>query len=186
MNSKNIQITFLFLLVTVFSFAQQRYVTRDGRISFFSEAPLENIEAHNRQVTSLLDIEKNEVVASMFIKDFEFRKSLMQEHFNENYLESDKFPKATFQGVLKGQQPIDVTKNGTYQVEADGKLTVHGVTKAVKIAGTLEVKDNTVIVKGKFKIAIRDYNIDVPSIVVKNIAEIVEVTVDLKYSAQKI
>ena len=186
MSSKNLQITFLFLLVTVFSYAQQRYVTRDGRISFFSEAPLENIEAHNHQVTSLLDIEKNEVVASMFIKDFEFHKALMQEHFNENYLESDKFPKATFQGVLKGEHPIDVTKNGTYQVESDGKLILHGVTKAVKIAGTLEVKDNTVIVKAKFKIAIRDYNIDVPSIVVKNIAEIVEVTVDLKYSPQKI
>lgn len=186
MKSKNIQITVLFLLVTAFSFAQQRYITRDGHISFFSEAPLENIEAHNHQVISLLDIEKGEVVASMFIKAFEFDKSLMQEHFNENYLESDKFPKATFQGVFKAEHPIDVTNNGTYQVETDGKLTLHGVTKSVKVAGTLEVKDNTVLVKAKFKIAIRDYNIDVPSIVVKNIAEIVEVTLDLKYSPQKI
>ena len=186
MSSKNIRITLLFLLVTVFSFAQPRYVTRDGHISFFSEAPLENIEAHNHLVVSLLDIEKSEVVASLFIKDFKFDKSLMQEHFNENYLESDKFPKATFQGVLKGGHPIDVTKNGTYQVETDGKLTLHGVTKEIQLAGTLEVKDNTVYVKAKFKIAIRDYKIDVPTIVVKNIAEIVEVTVDLKYSPQKI
>ena len=186
MNPKNIQITFLFLLVTVFSFAQPRYVTRDGHISFFSEAPLENIEAHSHQVVSLLDIGKSEVVASLFIKDFKFDKSLMQEHFNENYLESDKFPKATFQGVFKGERPIDVTKNGTYQVRADGKLTLHGVTKEIPIAGTVEVKDNTVYVKAKFKIAIRDYKIDVPTIVIKNIAEIVEVTVDLKYSPQKI
>ena len=185
MNSKYINITLLLLLATTFSYAQ-RFVSKDGHASFFSEAPLENIEAHNHQVTSLLDLQKNEVVASMNMKSFEFDNSLMEEHFNENYLESEKYPKATFQGVFKSAAPIDAAKNGSYPVEADGKLTIHGVTQPVKLNGTLEVKDNIITVRGKFNIAIKDYKIDVPTLVVKNIAEVVEVTVDFKYSPQKI
>jgi YceI-like domain len=185
MNVRHIQITLLFLLASTFSHAQ-RYVSRDGHVSFFSEAPLENIEAHNHQVTSILDLEKNEVVASILMKFFKFDKSLMEEHFNENYLESEKFPKATFQGAFKSERPVDVTKNSSYPVEADGKLTLHGVTRPIKITGTMEVKDNTISIKAKFKITIEEYNIEIPTLVIKNIAEVVDVTIDFKYVPQKI
>lgn len=185
MNSKYITIALLLLLATTVSYAQ-RYASKDGHVSFFSEAPLENIEAHNHQVSSLLDLQKSEVVATMMMKAFEFDNSLMQEHFNENYLESEKYPKALFQGIIKSATVIDATKNGSYPVEADGKMTIHGVTQPVKLNGTLEVKDNTVTIKAKFDIAIKDYKIEIPTLVVKNVAEIVEVTVDFKYTPQKI
>jgi polyisoprenoid-binding protein YceI len=179
---------FLVLLFTLFCIsatAQSRYFTKEGRISFFSEAPLENIEAHNQQVTSILDFAKSEVAITLLMKSFKFEKSLMEEHFNENYIESSKYPKAIFTGSFKSESAIDANKNGVYPVTIDGSLTLHGVTQPIKTTGSIEVKNGSVVAKTKFKIAIKDYNIEVPKLVVKNIAEIVEVTAELPYTFQK-
>ncbi len=180
---KSIIILYL-LILSISASGQDKYITKQGRAHFFSEAPLENIEALNKEVTSLIDFSKNEVVVSIPIKSFKFDKSLMEEHFNENYLESAKFPKATFQGIFKSTSVIDRTKDGIYPVLVEGKLTLHGVTNAIKTQGSIEVKSGNVIAKTAFKISIKEYNIDVPKLVIKNIAEIVDVTVDLPYTIQ--
>lgn len=176
------------ILLAMYSFqaaAQNKYFTKNGHIQFFSEAPLENIEAHNHQVAGILDISKNELAVSLLIKAFKFDKSLMEEHFNENYLESDKFPKSVLVGSLKLKEVIDPNKNGIYPVTIDGKLTLHGVTKAVSITGTIEVQKGQLLAKAKFQISIKDYNIEIPTLVIKNIAEVVDVTVELPFTLEK-
>ncbi len=177
----------IFLLLTIFSIqgiAQERYISKNGHIQFFSEAPLENIEANNHNVASILDLSKNEVAISLFIKDFKFDRSLMEEHFNENYLESDKFPKAVFAGTIKAKEVFELSKDGSYPVTIDGKLTLHGVAKEIHTTGTIDVIKNQLIAKTKFKISIKDYNIEVPTLVIKNIAEVVDVTVELPFTIQ--
>jgi polyisoprenoid-binding protein YceI len=109
------------------------------------------------------------------IKGFEFDKKLMEEHFNEKYMESDKYPYATFSG--KVNETIDYTKNGTYKVTLTGKLDMHGVVKDRTIEGTVTIKDGEISFESKFIVALKDHNIEIPSIVAQNIAETVEVTI---------
>lgn len=175
----------ILIACSINTIAQNRYVTKSGHIQFFSEAPLENIDAHNRQVGGILDLTKKEVAVSLLIKAFKFDKSLMEEHFNENYLESDKYPKSTLVGTLQLKEALDPNKLGVYQVTIDGKLTLHGVTKAVTIPGTIEVQKDQLLAKAKFKISIKDYNVEIPTLVIKNIAEVVDVTVELPFTLEK-
>jgi polyisoprenoid-binding protein YceI len=107
-----------------------------------------------------------------------FAKSLMQEHFNEKYMESEKFPKATFQGKLTG---FDLTKSGSQEVRAQGKLTIHGVTRDIDVPGTIEVAGKKITMKSKFMVKVADYDITIPQLLFQNIAEQVEVTVDFTY-----
>lgn len=159
----------------------QKYMTRSGHVWFHSEAPLETIEAHNYQVTSIIDIASGEVVFSMLIKGFQFEKALMQEHFNEKYLHSDKYPKATYEGRITNISDLTLDKPGTYTVEMEGNLTIHGETKAVKTTATLENKDGKLLGNAKFPVAVKDYKVEIPSMVARNIAEVVDVTVDVAY-----
>jgi polyisoprenoid-binding protein YceI len=117
----------------------------------------------------------------MAIKDFVFEKSLMQEHFNENYMESEKFPKSTFKGKITNLSEVKFDANGKYNTTIEGELLIHGVTKTVKVTGTMEVKDGKIIAKAKFPIRVKDYNVEIPKLVFQNIAEVVDVTVDLTY-----
>ena len=175
---KKIFLTLLLFAPVVLN-AQQRYIARNGHISFFSHAPIEDIEANNNAVSSVLS--NGGMAFEAPIKSFEFKKELMQEHFNENYLESDKFPKATFKGTIIDFNKIDLKKNGVYPVAVDGNMTIHGVTNKVKIKGTLTVKDNTIRAQSSFPISIKDYNISIPTLVIEKIAEVVQVTVDITY-----
>jgi len=129
-------------------------------------------------VTSIFDIVNGEVAYLMSIKDFQFPNKLMQVHFNEKYLESEKFPKSSFQGKITG---LDIAATGKQEVKATGKLTIHGVTKSIEAPGTVEVNGNRMTVKSKFIVKLVDYNIKVPQIVWQNIAQQVEVTLDLVY-----
>jgi polyisoprenoid-binding protein YceI len=156
-------------------------MTKTGYTKFFSSAPLEDIEAHNHQVQSIIDLASQEVVVSIPIRGFEFEKSLMQEHFNENYLESDKFPKASFQGVFTSKKPISLDQDGSYEVEVKGNLTIHGVTKPYTAKGIIAIENRQVSAATKFDVRVADHNIEIPKLVFKNIAEVVEVTVELKY-----
>lgn len=162
--------------------AQGKFITKNGHISFYSEAPLENIEAHNHEVLSIIDMEAKQVAVSMLMKAFAFEKSLMQEHFNENYVESDKFPKATFKGTFTAAESVDMSKDGVYAVEVSGDLTIHGITKPVTTQGTMEVKEGQVITKTVFKVALKDYDIEIPKVVVDNIAGEIEITVELQHA----
>lgn len=169
----------LSLLLVAISLTAQNYVTRTGYIRFYSEAPLENIEAINRQVNSALNISNGEFVFRVLMKSFNFEKALMQEHFNENYVESHKYPNASFQGKIVNLNEIDFSKPGVYNTVVEGDLTIKDATKKVKHSGTMEVKKDEVIGKSVFTIKLVDYNIAIPSAVSRNISPEIEITVEV-------
>lgn len=168
----------IIILTTTGTMMAQKYLTKNGTIRFYSDTPMEKIEANNKQVKIALDISTGDFVFQVLMKSFEFEKALMQEHFNENYVESDKFPNATFLGKINNLKEIDVTKNGTYQANVEGKLTIHGVTKVIKEKGTFEISGDKITAKSKFNILLSDYNITVPGAVVNNISKSIEITVN--------
>ncbi|MBS1743823.1 MAG: YceI family protein [Bacteroidetes bacterium] len=170
-------IVFLFTCISV---TAQKSYTKNGTIGFYSKAPLEKITAENNQVMSTMDMQSGQVQFSVLIKAFHFKKSLMEEHFNENYMESSKFPKATFRGFL--QQPIpDLSKDGQYTVMISGDLTLHGVTKNISTPASIEVTNGIATGKSTFNITLADYKISIPKIVKDNISETVDITVNCRY-----
>jgi hypothetical protein len=157
----------------------QKYMTKSGSIKFSSETPIEKIEAVNRQVNSALDFSSGNFVFKVLIPGFEFKKALMQEHFNENYMESDKFPNATFNGKISNIKDVSPGKDGVYKVVAEGDLSIHGVTNKVRVNGTLEIKGGKVIGKSVIEVAPKDYNINIPKAVIKNISEAIQVEINI-------
>jgi len=178
------RLSLLFLFLGLFLTANaQKYMTRNGYIGFFSHTPLEDIKADNNQVASILDTSTGEIVFQVLNKSFRFEKALMEEHFNENFIESDKFPKSTFTGKITDPASVDFSKNGVYYVIVEGDLVIHGVTKKVSVKGTIEVTSGGISANSKFIIVPEDYNIKIPNVVRNNIAKTIEVTVTMKYSA---
>jgi hypothetical protein len=171
---------FLFIIscLTAFTINAQIYKGKDGgtTISFFSKSPLEDIDATNKTCMPVFNTSSGDYQVRVTMTGFKFPKALMQEHFNENYVESEKFPYAIFKGKIN--EKLDLTKDGEYKVTVTGKMELHGVTKDVTTDGLVTKKGNDIIVHSKFKIKIADYNIKVPSLYVQNIAEIVDVTMD--------
>jgi polyisoprenoid-binding protein YceI len=165
--------------------AQSKYIDRSGKASFFSSAPMEDIEAHNNQAVSILDIKSGEIVASMLMRSFNFRKALMEEHFNENYIESNKYPKATFKGNVANIQQLDVSKNGKYTMDLTGEITLHGVTQKINVKADAVVDNGTIKAKAVFPLVVKDFEIEVPRLVRDNIAKEVEVTVSFNYQPMK-
>lgn len=157
----------------------QKYMTKSGNIKFSSDTPMEKIAGLNRQVNSALDFSTGNFVFKVLIRGFEFEKALMQEHFNENYLESEKFPNSTFIGKITNIMDVNQGKDGVYKVVAEGDLSMHGITNKVKINGTLEVKGGKVLGKASFNVAPKDYNITIPKAVIKNISETIQVDVNI-------
>lgn len=156
----------------------QRYMTRSGRISFFSSTPLENIEAINNEASCVMDAANGDVVMIVPIKSFRFEKALMQEHFNENYMESDQYPKSEFRGKIRNPGSVNFGKDGSYPVTVSGKLTIHGVTRSVSAPGTITVKSGEATAASKFQLRPADYGIKIPSLVAGKIAKEIEVTVN--------
>jgi len=157
----------------------QKYITKNGKIHFYSDAPAEKIEAFNNQVNSALDISTGDFIFRVLMKSFQFEKALMQEHFNENYVESHKYPNATFTGKVTNFNEIDFKKTGTYQAKIEGDLTIHGITQKISEQGTFEVKNDKIHGKSTFYVAVADYDIKIPQAVITNIAEKIEVNVDI-------
>ena len=178
MKTKYLIITIIVLLST--SVFGQRYITKTGHIWFHSEAPLETIEAHNSQVNAAMDIKTGAIVFKVLMKSFIFEKALMQEHFNENYIESTFYPNATFQGKITNFEHIDFSTPGTYKAEITGELTIHNMTNKVMATGTLEVTPEIIHGKSKFSIQVADYNIRIPDVVAGKIAEEVDIYVDIQ------
>ena len=145
-------------------------------ISFYSKSPLEDIDATSKKVTVVIKTTTNDIQFAVPMISFKFPQALMEEHFNENYVESTKFPSCIFKGKIVEQ--IDFTKDGENKVTVKGTLDLHGVTKEIETTGTITVKGQELIVASAFKIKIADYNIKVPSLYVQNIAEIVDVKVN--------
>ena len=167
----------ILLLFTNKSLAQ-KYKSVASSVHFFSDAPMEDIEATNLDGQSAIDLSTGEIVFSIPIKSFEFEKSLMQEHFNENYLESDKYPAATFKGIISGFQ---VEGSGWQKARAEGSMNIHGVSNDLTVDGEINIEKGSIGIKSKFPIALEDYKIKIPKVVFYNIAEVVEVTITFRY-----
>jgi len=157
----------------------QKFKSTVGTIKFYSEELLEDITAINNKVKSIFDSETGQIVFSVTMTGFEFEKSLMQEHFNEKYLESDKYPKATFNGTIIG---FEVNKMNP-DVETEGELEIHGVKNRVKVRGKLDFIGDNLIMHSIFMVKLVDYKITVPKLMFQNIAEEIEVTIDIEYKA---
>ena len=181
---KNFFLTLFFIFGTSVVACGQSYIfeTRQGNITFFSSAPLEDIEAKNNKVISLLNVRNNEIAVRVPIKQFQFRNRLMQEHFNENYMESERFPYATFKGKIN--EKVDFSKPGTYNVTAAGDLNVHGVSRKRTLNGILRVTDSGMLLETKFDIPLADHNIKIPRLVFNKIAERIAASVSISYVPQ--
>jgi len=173
---KNIVKIAIVLLMISGSVFGQKYITKNGKITFFSDAPSEKIEGHNNQVNTAMDISTGDLVFKVLMKSFEFENALMQEHFNDQYAESTKFPRADFKGNMVNLKDVNFTKDGSYKVSVKGDLTMHGVTKNITVNGIVEIKGGKPVVRGSFTINLKDYKIDASSVTEK-----VDVEVSCQY-----
>ncbi|HNS12212.1 MAG TPA: YceI family protein [Bacteroidia bacterium] len=184
------KIFFLIVLVTVttVSIGQTRVFTKNGKVSFDATSPSspEQITANNDKATSVIDLGSGAIQFAVLMKAFLFEKALMQEHFNENYVESDKFPKSDFKGQITNMKDVNLEKDGVYNVNVKGKLTLHGITKEIETTGTLTVKDKTVVSgKSEFVVQLSDFDIEVPGIVKDKLNKEARISVDLNYEPLK-
>ena len=171
-----IQIIYFLMLVPLV--AKEIYFTRSGKVSFFSSTPIEDIKADNDQVTCVMDLETGEVSFQIPILGFNFKNGLMQEHFNENYMESDIYPNASFKGKVNDWGIIDLTE--TYQtVRLDGTMTIHGVSKKISEKGKISLINDNVYGSSKFQIMVADYDIEIPKLLRENIAKVIDVDTEL-------
>ncbi len=168
-------------LASVTTTNAQTYLTKNGRISFFSKTSMENIDAVNNQVVSVLDSKSGVLQFSVQVTGFLFKKALMQEHFNEDYMESDKYPQAKFKGTIADISKVNFTQDGNYSVSVSGDLTIHGVTNKVSVPGTITIKGGKLAASATFNVLVADYKIDIPKIVQSNISKSIEIKVDCNY-----
>ena len=171
----------MFFLNILFAVNAQKYITKNGYIGFYSHTSMEDIKADNNQVVGALDISTGELVFQALIKSFHFDRALMEEHFNENYMESDKIPKSVFKGKIINLSAVDFSKSGTYDVTVEGDLTIHDVTNKISTKGTIEVVSGGINANSKFKIVPEDYKINIPGVVRDKIDKSMEVTIAMKY-----
>lgn len=170
------------LLFCLFSSGQDKYMTKEGLIRFYSHTIIEDITAVNQKVAALIDSEKGAVAIIVPMNEFQFEKKLMQEHFNENYVESHKYPKATFSGTIENNSQVNYRQPGSYQVKVSGEMTIHGVSREVSAEGTIEILQDGLRAKTMFLLNPEDYGIRIPRVVRKNIAENMEITAEFSCS----
>ncbi|HVI46921.1 MAG TPA: YceI family protein [Chitinophaga sp.] len=180
---KNLFLVICCLLLSVQAWTQDVYTCRNAQLSFFSSAPLEDIEAKTDKGVSAINIKTKAIYFKVPISSFEFKKKLMQEHFNENYLESDKYPFAEFKGNISND--VDFSKDGTYNVTVSGTLNIHGVGKQYQEKGAVTVQGGRITTTSTFNVSIADHKVSIPRLVIKNVAEVVAVTVNAVYTAVK-
>lgn len=159
--------------------AAQVYLTRNAKVTFFSETPLENIEATNNTASSLINTTTDSVLVKIKNTAFTFKNALMQDHFNENYMESSKYPISIFRGKIS-RKP-DYSKDGSYHVTATGRMSIHGVERMITIGGILSVKGSELNLFSEFTVKPTDYRINIPKLVFNKIAEEVKVTFNSSY-----
>lgn len=172
-----------FLLAIAITVNAQKYMTKNGFVGFFSHTAMEDIKGDNNQVAAVLDISSGEIVFQALIKSFHFDRALMEEHFNENYMESDKFPKSSFKGKITNLSAVNFAKNGIYDVTIDGDLTIRDATNKISTTGKIEVQNGELIATSKFKISPEDYKINIPGLVRDKINKEMEVSVLMKYTS---
>jgi polyisoprenoid-binding protein YceI len=178
---KRITLSAVFALLLSASLNAQQFFTKNGTISFFSKTPMENIDAKNSQVMSVLTLPSGDFKFSLMMKSFHFEKALMEEHFNENYVESEKYPKSTFNGKIADADKINLKKDGDYKVTVSGELTLHGVTQKITVPGVLTVKSGKLSATSTFSILLADYKVTVPKMVEANISKSIEISVNCAF-----
>lgn len=175
---------YILLILLVFfslsSFSQEKYITRNGEIQFLSDTPIETIHAINNHVSCILDVKNGDIVFQLRIISFEFEKALMEEHFNEKYMESEKYPKSTFVGRIRNWDINYLSKEGPQQIEASGLITIHGIEKEIKVLGSFTSQGELLVFTSNFDIKVADFNIDIPKIVRQNISELITIEVEVK------
>ena len=171
---------FSFLLIACLGYSQDKFFTKTGKIQFdaTTKNSPESISGKNRSVTAVLDTKSGNLQFSLLMKGFTFEKALMEEHFNENYVESEKYPKSEFKGSVVNNAEVNYTKEGTYTAKVKGSLMIHGVTKEVETSGKIIIKDGKPTLKASFSVVMADYNIAVPTVVSDKVAK--NATIDLE------
>ncbi len=183
---KYILITIICCFVSFTHKTAALYTCKEIKTRLYSEAPIENIEAISSKGFSVLNLTTSEIQFNIPISTFQFRKSLMREHFNENYMESDKYPNATFKGKIN--ERINTDKDGDYSVTVTGELEVHGVKQQRIISGNIKIKNNQLIINSQFNVLCKDHQIQIPKLVFKKIAESIQISVTgnfIPYSISK-
>lgn len=173
-----------FICIPLFLFpffiqGQTKLFSKSAKISFLSNTPMEDIEAHNNNVVTAWDIITGQLEFSLLVRGFEFKKALMQQHFNENYLESDKYPKAHFKGKIIDSNSIPLQKEGNYTITINGDITIHGIKRYISFPAVILVKNKVISAKAEFIIALADFNIEIPGIVADNISKHIKVQVNV-------
>ncbi len=166
------------LMVGLVLQAQDKYFTKTGLVSFYSVAPLEDIEAHHRSVTAILDTKSGSLQFMLLVNGFEFDKELMQEDFNEDYLQTGKFPKSEFKGQVVNNAAINYSKDGEYPARVKGMLTIHGETKEMEAAGKITITQGRILMTAVFNILLSDYNVPISKLVKDKISNKVKITLE--------
>jgi hypothetical protein len=182
--------TIKFLFVVVFgclavTAPAQRYFTKSGSIYFNASGEAEVIEATNKTVTCVMDSKTGALQFAVMMKGFLFEKALMEERFNENYVEGSKFPKAEFKGEITNNSTISYTKDGVYPAKVKGKLTLHGITKEIEAEGTVTIKEGKPQLASEFKILLNDYAVEIPGLVKDKVSNNARIKVDCKLELLK-
>jgi polyisoprenoid-binding protein YceI len=172
---KNLICSILFLTLIPSFVKAQLVSTASGTASFFSQTPVEDINAQSQKMLGVMNIKTNELALSIDNETFVFPNKLMQEHFNEKYMESEKYPKSTFKGKIS--EAVNLTNDGEYKVTVVGKLNIHGVEQERTITGTIVVSKGVVTIKSDFIVKVADHKIEIPKLVVSNIAEEIKVSI---------
>lgn len=160
----------------------QKFFSKTGKISFSSDAKMEKIEANNSSASTVIDLGSGNLEWAVLIQGFQFEKALMKEHFNENYMESAKYPKAVFKGKIDNLSSINLSKAGTYDVTVSGQLEIHGVSQPVTTKGTVTVKNGLLTsATSKMTVALADYGIEIPKLVGDNISKTVDIAIQADY-----
>lgn len=178
---KKIISVWIFLVAVSNTVQAQVYFTKNGHIAFFSKTILENISAENNQVISIMNIQTGEFKFSLLNRAFRFPKAKMEDDFNEEYMESDRFPRSEFSGTISQIGKIDFQKDGKWNVDVTGNLQIHGVTKKINVPGLIIIKEGKISASSTFNVMIKDFNIKIPSIVSNKISESIEIKINCLY-----
>jgi polyisoprenoid-binding protein YceI len=170
------------MLIVVFATSSfgQKYFTKTGKINFdaTSATSPEKVTGINRSVTCVVDVKTGNMQFAALMKSFEFERALMQEHFNENYVESEKFPKAEFKGAIIDNASVDYTKDGTHTVKVKGKLTMHGETRDVETTGKIIIQGGKINTAADFAVELADYKVSIPGLVADKVSKTAKIIVN--------